>query len=380
MAKILIVDDERQIIEHLRQLLTTFGYSFDFVTRAEFLFPKLKRDTFDLILLDVNMPHTDGLTLLKQLKTHPVHQAVPVIMLTGMVDDQLLADCLEQGASDFVNKPIKPLVLKARIQSALTIRAYIHDIQQQAVQLKKYHQHLEDLVQARTTQLKQTNEVLQQEIYDRKQIEETLRTALQEKEVLLKEVHHRVKNNLQVISSLLDLQTDCIENEKMQGVFRESQNRIRSMAMIHEQLYQHQNLAQIDFGEYVESLSTYLVQSYQTSARRISLQMNTVPVFLTLEIAVPCGLIINELVSNALKHAFSDGQAGEIRINLQIDRDQRLVLQVQDNGLGFPAEIDFHRTTSLGLVLVRTLVKQIKGTIDLQDNGRTSFTLQFSLV
>ena len=378
MAKILIVDDERQIIEHLRQLLTTFGYSFDFVTRAEFLFPKLKRDTFDLILLDVNMPHTDGLTLLKQLKTHPVHQAVPVIMLTGMVDDQLLADCLEQGASDFVNKPIKPLVLKARIQSALTIRAYIHDIQQQAVQLKKYHQHLEDLVQARTTQLKQTNEVLQQEIYDRKQIEETLRTALQEKEVLLKEVHHRVKNNLQVISSLLDLQTDCIENEKMQDVFRESQNRIRSMAMIHEQLYQTPDLARIDFVDYVESLTSHLFRSYRTQANQVTLHLDIASIYLSIETAIPCGLIINELVSNALKHAFPDDRGGDISIELQPREAQDLSLVIRDNGVGLPSDMDFRQSRSLGMTLVMTLVKQVSGVMEWDNDNGLEVQIVFS--
>ena len=243
--------------------------------------------------------------------------------------------------------------------------------------LQQYHYHLEDLVEMRTTALTQTNAQLQQEIVGRKQTEAQLQTSLQEKEVLLKEIHHRVKNNMQIISSLLDLQADTIQDELIRGLFKESQQRIRSMALIHEQLYQSSDLARIDFAEYVERLTNHLLRSYGARAGNVALHMNVAPVLLSIETAIPCGLIINELVSNAFKHAFPNGRSGQIWITLQRTEAQQLTLQIKDNGVGFPPEIDFRRTPSLGLTLVNTLVKQVRGIIDLQRESHTEFMITF---
>ena len=215
-----------------------------------------------------------------------------------------------------------------------------------------------------------------QDITKRKQTEERIRASLQEKEVLLKEIHHRVKNNMQVISSLLDLQADNIQNEALLQVFKESQYRIRSMALIHERLYQSKDLSHINFADYVENLTDYLLYSY--GASNISLQINVPPVFLAIDTAIPCGLIINELVSNAIKYAFPNGQAGEIWIELQTTKKQYTVLIVGDNGIGLPPEVNFQQTPSLGLTLVHMLVKQIKGEIELQSKKGTEFKLVFT--
>ena len=218
----------------------------------------------------------------------------------------------------------------------------------------------------------------QREITERMRAEEQIKVSLEEKEVLLKEIHHRVKNNLQVISSLLSLQSRCIEDQSVLELFQESQNRIRSMALIHEKLYRSQDLVRIDFAEYIRNLATHLVRSYRANLGTVNLKVDANDVSLSVDAAVPCGLIINELVSNSLKHAFIDGREGEIRIELRSDRDHQLTLIVGDNGVGFPRDLDFRSTESLGMQLVNTLTNQLDGTVELHSNGGTEFKITFT--
>jgi PAS domain S-box-containing protein len=216
------------------------------------------------------------------------------------------------------------------------------------------------------------------DITERKDAEALIKASLREKEVLLKEIHHRVKNNLQVISSLLSLQAGFIEDQQALKIFRESEERIRSMALIHEKLYQSDNLAQIDFAEYIRELAGHLFRSYNGAARGIRLNMQSEDIWLNINIAVPCGLILNELIANSLKHAFPGDRRGEIHIRLYTDHDDQLILRVGDEGIGFPENLDFRRTTSLGLQLVDMLVNQLDGTIELERNHGTSFKLTFA--
>jgi PAS domain S-box-containing protein len=215
------------------------------------------------------------------------------------------------------------------------------------------------------------------DITDAKRVEETMQAALAEKTVLLKEIHHRVKNNLQIISSLLDLQLDYIRDEKSRIFFRESQDRIRSMAFIHEKLYQSRDFASVDFAQYIESLSTYLFNSYVSDPARILLKVEAGEVPLGIDCAIPCGLIINELVSNALKHAFPDSLHGEISIGFAVDEEDWVTLTVADSGVGFPEGIDFENTETLGLQLVNMLVRQLKGKLSMGRGTGTFFSVRF---
>jgi two-component sensor histidine kinase len=219
---------------------------------------------------------------------------------------------------------------------------------------------------------------LLRDITERKRAEEQIRSSLEEKEMLLKEIHHRVKNNLQVVSSLLYLQSKSTEEHEILAVLQESQHRIRSMALVHEKLYQTQDLIRIDFAEYIESLSNYLVRSYGVSPARVKLTIDVNDVFLDLDTAIPCGLIVNELVSNCLKHAFPDGQAGEIHIELCTTHEGHCTLVVTDNGTGFPQELDLCTMQSLGLRLVNSLVSQLEGIIELDRCEGTRFKIVFA--
>ncbi len=245
--------------------------------------------------------------------------------------------------------------------------------------LERTKEELEKRVIDRTAALSKVNEDLKKEINERKKAEELISASLQEKLILLREIHHRVKNNLQVISSLLNLQSGYIEDQKALEIFRESQNRVRSMALIHEKLYQSKDLNKIEFPEYIKSLTQALFSSYNIGAERIALRSDLEGISFEIDTAILCGLIINELVSNSLKHAFPSGTKGEVFIGLHGAGESSYTLIVRDNGIGFPANIDFRKTESLGLQLVTTLTDQLGGSIELIRNGCTEFKIEFTV-
>jgi PAS domain S-box-containing protein len=207
--------------------------------------------------------------------------------------------------------------------------------------------------------------------------EEALRASLKEKEVLLREIHHRVKNNMQIISSLFNLQARHIKEESAKRILREGQTRIRSMALIHEKLYQSRDLSKINFGNYIQSLSVHLAQIYMVDADRIRLETDLEDVFLDINSAVPCGLLANELISNSFKHAFPEGRKGVVRVGLRKRNDGTVELQIADNGVGLPEGLDFRHTESLGLQIVSLLIDQLEGTVTVDRKKGTAFTLAF---
>lgn len=214
------------------------------------------------------------------------------------------------------------------------------------------------------------------DITERKQVEEQIKASLREKEVLLKEIHHRVKNNMQIISSLLSLQSHSIADPELLDMFKDSQTRIKSMALVHEKLYQSEDFSNINFKEYINVLAAHVIQSYGAHAGTVVLTVDAEDISLGIDAAIPCGLIINELVSNAVKHAFPDGR-GEIKITFHAV-DGTIELIVADNGVGIPEDIDIRTTESLGLSLVTLLAEeQLNGTIDVERGKGTAFRITF---
>jgi PAS domain S-box-containing protein len=215
------------------------------------------------------------------------------------------------------------------------------------------------------------------DITERKRAEEALRSSIAEKESLIKEVHHRVKNNLQVISSLLNLQFRQVKNADFRSFLQDTQSRIRSMALLHEILYRSDNFAKIDFPQYVKSVCTHLARSYGSDARNIRLKLEVAAVALSLDQAITAGLIITELVANSFKHAFPSRSGGEILVELQATGEHHHVLRVSDNGVGFPAETNPESTESLGLLLVRNLSRQMDGQITVASEQGAVFQIVF---
>ena len=219
--------------------------------------------------------------------------------------------------------------------------------------------------------------VILRDISERKRAEQTLRVSLREKEILLKEIHHRVKNNLQVVSSLLGLQSRAIHDEQSRKHFYESQNRIQSMALIHERLYQSDSLSEIDSKDYVVQLTGDLFRSYGVSSSRVNLEIQVEQATLNLETAVPFGLILNELVSNALKYAFPDGRSGTIIIKVKRVSPEQFCLSVSDNGVGLPEDVNLWNAKSLGLRLVRILAAQLRATTEVHSENGVEIRLTY---
>jgi len=235
------------------------------------------------------------------------------------------------------------------------------------------------------------------DISKRMEAEQKIKASLLEKEVLLKEIHHRVKNNLQVISSLLYLQSTHLDDDRVNSIIRESRNRIQSMALVHERLYKSSDLANIDFTSYIRDFTAYLFKSYNVDPRLITTTLTLDQIFLSVETAIPCGLIMHELVINALKHAFPDEENGMIQIHLSQETDssiptsspaEEIQFIIEDNGIGLPDGLDIWNTESMGLHLVSTLVKQLGGHIKVdspiqgsqQERQGTRFTVTFNKV
>jgi two-component sensor histidine kinase len=207
--------------------------------------------------------------------------------------------------------------------------------------------------------------------------EQTVRASLREKEVLLKEIHHRVKNNLQVISSLLNLQARYLPDPAARAIFSQSQNRVQSIALVHERLYESADLSHVNFAKYVIVLLDNIFDTYGATSRGIAKVIDIGDTNLTVDVAVPCGLIVNEVVTNALKHAFPDGRKGSVRVSLSEQPEDMLELTVQDDGVGIPPDIDPRNTVSLGLDLVTTFAEQLNAEVDIVREGGTSFRFRF---
>lgn len=219
--------------------------------------------------------------------------------------------------------------------------------------------------------------IVSKDITERRDAEIQLKSSLKEKEILLKEIHHRVKNNMQIISSLLNLQAVQAKDPTLSGLLQESKNRVRSMALIHEKLYRSLDLAHIDFSEYIRTLTESLFKTFRKKG--VSYSVESKDAYLDIDKAIPCGLILNELITNTLKHAFPDGRTGKVSISFSISDDRQAVLSVNDNGIGFPPGLDCRSTSTLGLQLVNDLTSQLGGSVVLSREKGAAFIITFQL-
>ena len=303
-----------------------------------------------------------------------------------LVASSLVALALAARLRSVISEPILNLVDTMRRVSqdkAYSLRAEKHSHDELGQLIDGFNEMLSQietrdaaLTQAQN-ELERRAQALQVELGERKRAEERITRSLREKEVLLQEIHHRVKNNLQVISSLLELQRQHVDDERTTEMLRDSQNRVRSMALVHERLYRTEDLAEIDFREYVEDLCRRLLGSYAADRQGIDLVTEVVDVSLDIATAIPTGLIINELVSNSLKYAFPGEATGSIQVSLRPTGDASWRLRVADDGIGLPDGFEHRTPSSLGLKLVHALVQQLHGELVLQDVDGTSFVITF---
>jgi len=377
-VKFLIIDDhpgDRELI--VQQLRKAFADA-EFVEaarRQEFEAALALKDV-DVVLTDYQLHWGDGLEILKAYRSHLPH--IPVIMFTDTGSEEIAVEGMKAGVSDYIlksNLHRLPLAIKESIATVRRRQAHA----EAAAALRRAKEDLERQFEDRSRELQELNDRLRAELDVCRQVEAQLYAAFGEKELLLRELHHRVKNNLQVISSLLGLQADVLDDPRVLAIFEDSQRRIQAMAIIHESLYQSTDLARLNAADYLQRLSTRLCDAYGTTDDRITLEIHADEVWLEVNTAIACGLILQELLSNSFKHAFPAGRVGEIHITLGVESEHRATLTVRDTGVGFPEGVDFHHTDSLGLQLVGLLTEQLGGTIALQQRGGTQWTLTFPI-
>jgi PAS domain S-box-containing protein len=296
-------------------------------------------------------------------------------------------DILSKGADRFETRYRRKdgSVIDAEVSVVVSDRhsgqfiTFHHDITEHKraqAELENARSNLEQKVLDRTRELKGANESLLGEIALRNKAENEIVASLKEKEMLLKEIHHRVKNNLQVVSSLLFMQARSQKDEKVKEILKESQDRIKSIALVHEKLYLSKDFDQIDYADYLRKITDHLFESYQVDPKQVSLNMNAEKAVLHIDKAVPCSLIINEMISNSLKHAFPGGRKGVITIDFR-KSGEKYIVTYSDDGIGLPDSVTFDRTESLGMQLIRGLTKQINGSIELDRTSGTKYTVTF---
>jgi two-component sensor histidine kinase/CheY-like chemotaxis protein len=349
---ILLVDDQpSQLLSHAA-ILRELGERLVTARSGREALQKLMDEDFAVILLDVNMPDMDGFETAGLIHQHPRFERTPIVFVTAAQASTL--DRLKGyrlGAVDYVEVPVVPEILRSKVAVFVDLNRQRRDLQR-------------------------LNDALQAEIAQRRSAEEAVRHA-REKEVLLQEIHHRVKNNLQIITSLLRMQSRAVQDPAFSGALLECQNRVAAMALIHDKLYRARDLARVSFPEYVRDLTNNILTSYTLPASSVRVNLDVDDLSLSLDSAVPCGLILNELMSNCLKHAFPLGHSGTVHVGFHAAGDQ-LCLVVRDDGVGMPADVDLERTSSLGWRLIRALVQQLGGFVQCHTAGGTVVELRFA--
>lgn len=351
-ANILLVDDDQRNLDVLESILASPEYRLFRAGTADEALLALVSDEFAVIVLDVRMPDISGYELAELIKQRKRTQHVPIIFLTAYYrEDQDILQGYGAGAVDYLSKPVNPLILRSKVAVFV------------------------DLFR-KTRTLATMNRAMEAEIEDRLK---QLKASLREKDILLREVHHRVKNNLQVISSLIDLQAARQADPNVQVLFRDARDRVRSMALVHEKLYQSEDLARTELSAYTRNLMKELFLAHGEQSGKIDLSLELESILLPVDRAIPCGLILNELATNSLKHAFVGRDRGAIRIELARMERGRARLTFRDDGRGFPTGMDWQATPSLGLRLIRMLSDQLSADLQLRHESGVTFELQFTV-
>ncbi|MHC1599821.1 MAG: sensor histidine kinase [Candidatus Methanospirareceae archaeon] len=359
--RILIAEDDTASRLLLKKLVERMGYEVIEAADGEEAWRAYLRGDTPLVLLDWMMPKMDGIELCRKIRayeqTHKHSDYTYIIMVTAKTATKDLVEGMEAGADDFVAKPYVPSVLAVRTKAGERLLSAKEEVKKYALALEEERDNLEKKVEERTKEL---------------------RESLREKEELMREVHHRVKNNLQIISSLLDMQAARIKDKKVVDALSDSRSRIQTMSLIHTQLYQSENLELVEMGVTIRKLVDLLLQIYAKERRDITTVVTAKDVVLPISQAIPCALIINELVSNAFKHAFRGMTKGSIEISMHELAGDKIELTVKDNGVGIPEEFDIYKTKTLGLRLVRALAEdQLKGKMKLNRDVGTEFCIEF---
>ena len=330
-TNILIIDDHPQNLQTLTFMLRDSGYQVRQAITAELALNSIKKKLPDLILLDIVLPDMDGYELCRRLKSDSQTGDIPVLFISMLENIEDKVKAFEAGGVDYLIKPFHEKEVLARVKTHLSL----------------------------------------------KHSQEQLKVALMEKDILIKEVYHRTKNNMAMIISLIRFQANRTEDKSLLPMFDDLQSRIQSMMLVQQQLYQSKDFIHSDLKTYILDLSSRIFHNLNLGSQKISLTYEMESMIVTPEITIPCGLILNELLTNALKHSFQGDNTGEIKIGLKQREKSDILLSVKDNGIGIPAELDVYSGETLGLRLVNGLVKQLNGSMVIKREHGTEFCIQF---
>lgn len=350
---ILIVDDTPENLTVLTRMLAERGYQVYPAINGQIALNAVRKTLPDLVLLDILMPGMNGYEVCKRLKADERTRDVPVLFISALDETMDKVKAFVVGGVDYITKPFQMEEVLARVRTHLMLRNMQKRLQDQ-------------------------NTSLQEEIVERKRIEERLKLALNEREVLLQELHHRTESSLNVICSLLKLQASFVSDEQVAQLFNDLETRVRVMAIVHQKLYQTENLAQIDLKGYIYDLAILLYRTYKVNADDIMLKPTLESVFVSTDTAILCGLFLNELLCNCLKHAFPAKKTGEIRLGLRALPSGEIELCVGDNGVGLPQGFDSSKDGLFGLQLIRSIEQSyLHGTITYHTDNGTEWLIRF---
>ena len=354
--RLLHVEDSASDAALTERSLTRAGYEVlsERVVNARDMQSALARQPWELIVADYRLPEFDAPAALALLQDSGLD--IPFIVVAGAIGEELAVAIMRSGAQDYVIKDNLARLAPAVEREIREVRT-----RRERTQAERALGESGQRLVAQAAAMKQQGEVLQQ------------------RETLLREIHHRVKNNMQVMSSLLSLQSRLASHPETRRMLEENQNRIQSMALLHEILYQSQDLALVDFSKYLLRMVDYLFRSYGVSSQQILLYTELDPIKLELDDALPTGLLISEVVSNSLKHGFPAGRPGEVRIRMRRQSAATISLTLSDTGVGLPPNVDWANSRSLGLRLVRALAEQLHASLDISSEGGTEVQLLFNI-
>ncbi len=340
---VLFVDDNETIRQLYRRILEKHVNNLYIAKDGYHGLELYQKHKPDLVITDMVMPVMNGLEMVKEIKK--IAPDAKFVVMSAYSEKDSFVESIHLGIDGYLMKPVEAKKLLSLIDEFAGIT------------LMKWE--------------------LERKEKKRQEAEEYLKKSLEEKDILLREVHHRVKNNMQIISSILRMQSRNIEDPKLKDILQESQNRIHTMALIHENLYNNESLANIKFANYIKSLTGNIARTYSNQSTIIKFNYQMEDAYLSIDTAIPCGLIINELISNSFKYAFSGSSTGQISIYFKEISDKKYQLIVSDDGIGIPDHVDITKTKSLGMKILHKLVQQIDGILQNDFSNGTKFTITF---
>ena len=345
--RLLIVEDSEDDALLLERELTKNGYDLESqrVDTPEAMQRALAEKKWDIVISDFVMPRFSGQDALQMLKESGI--GIPFIIISGKIGEETAVEAMRAGVNDYI------------IKGNLARLAPAVEREMADAEVRRKRRQAEDAL---------------------RESEKALRAMMLEKEVLLKEIHHRIKNNLQLISSMISLESDTLADERLQRVLGDINNRIRTIGLVHEELNQANDHERLEFSEYAGRIMQYLWAAHNTATEKVRLNLLLAPLMLPVNSAMHCGLILNELTTNAIKYGFPGGREGEVSVLLEHDPATGAVcLRVRDNGVGLPADLDWQQSSSLGLRLVQLLATQMHGTVQAGSGPGTEFRIRFNV-